>query len=334
MIVASDGSGDFLTVQEALDQIPNDQRERVVIYIKNGVYKEKIHVEKPRVSLVGESLEHTILTFDDYARKTFPTGESYETFNSYSFFVGADDFTAERITFENSAGRGSLVGQALAAYVDGDRVTFKNCRFIGHQDTLFTGPLPPAPMQRAHFGGPREGYPRRNVRQYYEQCYLEGDVDFIFGSATAVFNQCEIFSKRRLGEEDAKEFPADSIHGWLTAPSTPEEVRFGYVFHDCRLTSDAPAQSVYLGRPWRNYAKAAFLHCWMGEHIIAAGWDNWNKPESESTTVFCEYDCKGPGASSEQRVAWSKKLTEEEAPSYSIQQVLAGEDSWNPISVD
>ncbi|WP_028549064.1 pectinesterase family protein [Paenibacillus sp. UNC451MF] len=334
MIVASDGSGDFLTVQEALDQIPNGHPERVIIYIRNGVYKEKIHVEKPRVSLVGESAEHTILTFDDYARKTFPNGDPYETFHSYSFFVGADDFSAEQITFENSAGRGALVGQALAAYVDGDRVTFKNCRFIGHQDTLFTGPLPPAPMQRAHFGGPREGFPRRNVRQYYEQCYLEGDVDFIFGSATAVFNQCEIFSKRRMGEEDAKEFPADSIHGWLTAPSTPEEVPFGYVFHNCRLTSDAPVQSVYLGRPWRNYAKVAFLHCWMGEHIIMAGWDNWNKPESESTTAFCEYDCQGPGASSEQRVAWSKKLTAEEAPSYSIQRVLAGEDGWNPMSIE
>ncbi|MFE5322196.1 pectinesterase family protein [Paenibacillus sp. NPDC056579] len=332
MIVAADGSGDYRTIQEALDQIADDTNVRTVIYIRNGVYKEKLHVVKPLVSLVGENAELTIITYDDYARKTFPNGEAYETFHSYTVFIGADDFSAERITFRNTAGRGEAVGQALAAYVDGDRVSFKHCRFLGHQDTLFTGPLPPAPMQRTTFGGPREGMPRRNVRQYYEHCYIEGDVDFIFGSATAVFNQCEIFSKRRLGEEDPGEFPSERIHGWLTAPSTPEEIRFGYVFHQCRLTSDAPSQSVYLGRPWRNYAKSAFLLCWMGEHIAAAGWDNWNKPESERTTVFCEYRNTGPGAAVEGRVPWSAQLSDDEAEAYSPISVLAGIDGWNPVT--
>ncbi|OXM84796.1 pectinesterase family protein [Paenibacillus rigui] len=330
MIVAADGSGDFRTVQEALNQIPDDNRERVIIHIKNGIYKEKLHIEKPFVTLIGESAEHTILTYDDHAKKKLPNGDDFETFRSYSVFIGADDFTAEQLTFENAAGRGELVGQAVAAYVDGDRAAFRGCRFLGHQDTLFTAPLPPAPVKRALFGGPRELAPRRHTRQYYEQCYIEGDIDFIFGSATAVFERCEIFSKRRLGEEDAAEFPSGRIHGWLTAPSTPEDVRFGYVFHDCRITSDAPAQSVYLGRPWRSYAKAAFLDCWLGEHIVPAGWDNWNKPECEQTTVFCEFNSTGPGANPGQRVVWSAQLTAEEAKAYAAPRVLAGRDGWNP----
>ncbi|UQZ84214.1 Pectinesterase A precursor [Paenibacillus konkukensis] len=332
IIVAADGSGNFCTVQEAVDHIPDNNKERVVISIKNGVYKEKLHIEKPLISLIGESAEHTIITFDDYAKKTFPNGEVYETFHSYSVFIGADDFTAERLTFSNSAGRGELVGQAVAAYVDADRVSFADCRFLGYQDTLFTGPLPPAPMKRGRFGGPREGMPRRHGRHYYRRCYIEGDVDFIFGSATAVFHDCEIFSKgRRFGGEDASgEFPSNRIHGWLTAPSTPEDVHYGYVFHGCRLTGDAPPRSVYLSRPWRNYAKAAFLNCWMGEHIAAAGWDNWNKPESEATTVFCEYDNRGPGAAAQERAAWSSLLTAEEAEAYAISKVLAGSDGWDP----
>ena len=331
MIVAADGSGDFRTVQEALDRIPEHNAEGVVIYIKNGVYKEKIHVEKPHVTLIGESAEQTILTYDDYAKKKLPNGEDYETFRSYSIFIGADDFTAERLTFRNAAGRGGQVGQAVAAYVDGDRAVFRGCRFLSYQDTLFTAPLPPAPAKRALFGGPRELAPRRNTRQYYEQCYIEGDIDFIFGSATAVFDRCEIFSKRREGAEDASEFPSGRIHGWLTAPSTPEDVRFGYVFHDSRITSDAPAQSVYLGRPWRSYAKAAFLNCWLGGHIAAAGWDNWGKPESERTTAFREYRNTGPGADIAGRAAWSGQLSEEEAESYAAAKVLAGSDEWNPL---
>ncbi|OMF22694.1 pectin methylesterase [Paenibacillus sp. FSL H8-0548] len=325
MIVAKDGSGDFTTVQEAVNAVPPNSAEQVIITIKNGIYKEKLHIEKPMITLLGESAEHTIITYDDYALKAFPDGELYHTFHSYTLFVGDDDFSAEQISFVNSAGKGEEVGQALAAYVDGDRAMFRKCRFIGWQDTLFTGPLPPYPVDRSTFGGPREGLPRKNVRQYYEDCYIEGDVDYIFGSATAVFNRCEIFTKNRLEGQSG-------VNGWITAASTPVELAFGYVFLHCRLTSNAPAQTVYLGRPWREHAKAAFIQCWLGEHIIAEGWHNWNKPASEQTTFFSEYSSSGPGAHSSGRASWSHMLNDEEAGVFNMVHILAGEDGWTPVS--
>ncbi|TVY11241.1 pectinesterase family protein [Paenibacillus cremeus] len=321
MLVAADGSGDFTRIQEALDQIPSDNTDPVVIQIKNGTYKEKLHIVKPWVSLIGEDQEKTVITFDDYALMQFPDGERYETFNSYTVFIGADHVHAENLTFENTAGIGDLVGQAVAAYVDGDCTSFRNCRFLAHQDTLFTGPLPLAPIQRATFGGPREGHPRRPTRQYYEGCFIRGDIDFIFGSATAVFNRCEIFSNRQENK---------AVQGWVTAPSTPEGQPYGYVFLDCDLTGEASPRSVYLGRPWRNHAKSAFIGCRLGAHIHPEGWDNWDKPESETTTAFCEFGNSGPGSSADQRVRWSKQLEASDAARFTLSNILAGEDGWNP----
>ena len=315
--VAADGSGDFVSLQEAINRIPNKRTERTIIYIKSGIYKEKLHIDKPLISLIGESAETTIITYDDYANKTFPNGELYHTFHSYTVFIGGDDVMAERITFENSAGKGEIAGQALAAYVDGDRVSFKDCRFLGHQDTLFTGPLPPKPRDRASFGGPRDGVQTRHVRQYYESCYIQGDVDFIFGSATAVFQNCEISSSGR---------------GWITAASTPEDVQFGYVFIGCKLTGDAPEQSVGLGRPWRNYAKVAFVDCWLGPHIKAEGWDSWNERERVDSLEFMESGSVGPGAVDHGRVEWSKTLSPVEAERLTARHILAGQDGWNPTS--
>jgi pectinesterase len=320
MIVAKDGSGDFNNLQEAIDSIPSDNKEKVNIYIKNGVYKQKVTINKPYVTLVGESVEETVLTFDDYARKLFPNGEKYGTFNSYSTFIDGDDFTAENITFENSAGSGSIVGQALAVYVDADRVKFKNCRFLGCQDTIFTGPLPPKPIEGNTFGGPKDGHEKRKFRQYFEDCYIRGDVDFIFGSATVAFNRCEIFTNNRDMD----------VNGYITAASTPEGEGYGYVFIDCKLTSDAAPNTVYLGRPWRDYAKTVFINCWMGEHIKTEGWHNWNKENAEKSALYAEYNSYGPGATLDKRVTWAKTLSDEEAKLYSVENVLSGKDGWMP----
>jgi pectinesterase len=329
IVVAKDGSGDYHSIQEAVHSIPDNGKDRVTIYIKNGVYKEKLHIENSNIHLIGEDVKMTIVTFDDYACKSFPDGQLYHTFHSYSVFIGADDFHAENITFENSAGKGDQVGQAVAVYADGDRLTFVNCRFIGHQDTLFTGPLPPDPKERPTFGGPREGMPRRHGRHYYERCYIQGDVDFIFGSATAVFHLCEIFSVNRLGDRQSLH-QDQNVNGWITAASTPRNARYGYVFIDCKLTGDAPRHSVYLGRPWRLYAKTAYIRCWMGDVIHPEGWHNWGKAESEHTTEYCEYGSTGPGGEMSRRVPWSKILTSDEAEQYAAHLVLAGEDGWNP----
>lgn len=328
--VAQDGSGDFSTIQAAINAMPDNASDELEIRIKQGVYYEKLHIEKPKIHLIGEGAAQTIITYDDYALKKFPDGEMYHTFHSYTAFIGEDDFTAEGLSFVNSAGPGKDVGQALAIYVDGDRAAFRNCRFIGHQDTIFTGPLPPQPIDRSFFGGPRDGAKRRKMRQYYEDCYIEGDVDFIFGSATAVFKGCEIFAKNRLSNTAAAE---DEVNGWITAASTPEDVPYGYVFIDCVLDSNAPPRSVYLGRPWRNHAKVCLLNCWIGAHVKEEGWHNWNKTDAESTLVYAEFNSAGPGAGSRTgRVPWATMLTEEKASEYTVSHILSGSDGWLPFS--
>jgi len=311
IVVAKDGSGDFETIQKAVDSISQASEERVVIVVKEGEYREKLVVDRPNVALIGAGADKTFIRWDDYARKTFPDGELYHTFNSYTALIGGDDFACEGITFANDAGPGDRVGQAIAAYVDGDRATFRRCRFLGWQDTLFTGPLPPNPLDRATFGGPREGKPLRPSRQYYEDCYIEGDIDFIFGSATAVFYRCEIRSKG--GEKPSKE-AGERTYGWVTAASTPADSAYGYVFLECRLTGETPPGTVYLGRPWRERAKVAFIRCELGEHIHPAGWEDWSGRGEAGGVVFSEYENEGLGAASENgRVGWSLALTKESA---------------------
>jgi pectinesterase len=205
----------------------------------------------------------------------------------------APDFWAENITFQNSAGP---VGQAVAIFVSGDRAVFKNCRFLGFQDTLYT------------YG--------KYSRQYYENCYIEGTVDFIFGSSTAVFKDCEIRSKR-----DA----------YITAASTPQGRDYGYVFINCKLTADPGVEKVFLGRPWRPYAQTVFIHCEMGAHIRPEGWNNWGNVSNEKTAFYAEYGSSGPGADISGRVPWAKKLNKKKLAAYSIEKVLAGDDGWNPV---
>lgn len=325
MMVAADGSGDFQSLQEAVNVISPDNKERITIHIKNGVYKEKVKIDKPFLHLIGECAANTIITFDDHAKKLLPNGEPMNTFNSYTIYIGGHDFTAENITIENLSGDGRVVGQAIAAYVDADRAAFKNCRFIGYQDTLFTGPLPKNPtplgLNLIHptLGSGEEEY-TGEVRQYYENCLIRGDIDFIFGSATAVFNKCEIFVNNRQ----------EKVNGYITAASTSPKQKFGYVFLKCKITGDAGPSSVYLGRPWRDYAKVAFVNCIMGEQIIPGGWHNWGKTEREKTVNFVEALSQGPGANDSARVNWCKILNPKEVKNYTIANILSGTDSWDP----
>ncbi|MGL6174169.1 MAG: pectinesterase family protein [Cellulosilyticaceae bacterium] len=312
MRVAKDGTGDFTSIQEAIDSIQSENQAWIMIEIAAGIYEEKVCIEKPWIRLIGQEASTTIITYGDYAYKKLNENQTYGTFNSYTFFVGANHFYAENITIENQAGKGEEVGQAISAYIDADEVHFRKCRFLGNQDTLFTGPLPEAPIEIGSFRGPRENSPRINGVQYYEACYIEGDVDFIFGSATAYFFECEIFSKNR-GQE---------INGYITAPSTPEGQSYGYIFEACRLTSNCAEETVYLGRPWREYGKVAFIECEMGAHIKKEGWHDWNKVNARSLTRFEEYGNFGEGASLEGRVGWSHILENEKRSKYSQEVIL------------
>lgn len=289
--VAQDGTGDYETVQQAIDAVKDSNTFVTTIYIKNGVYKEKLRLtaSKLNVHFIGESVDKTVLTYDDYAQKKDINGRDIGTSPSASFFIYGSDFTAENITFENSSGP---VGQAVAVRVTGDKVTFINCRFLGFQDTLYTH--------------------GDNSRQYYYKCYIEGTVDFIFGASTALFECCTIFGKRG---------------GFYTAASTPAEKKFGYVFIKCNITGDAPANSFYLGRPWRPAAKSVFIKCKLDKQIKPEGWNNWGKVENEKTTFYAEYKNKGAGSKTNKRVQWSHLLTKAQAREYTVENILSG---WNP----
>lgn len=286
-IVAKDGSGTFTKVQDAINAIPDFRKNVTTVFIRNGTYKEKLILpaSKTNVRFIGESRERTILTYDDFASKKNRFGEEMGTTGSTSFYVFGDGFTAENITFENSSGP---VGQAVAVRIDGDRVAFVNCRFLGFQDTL---------------------YPHgERSRQYYKNCYIEGTVDFIFGWSTALFEDCEIFCKKG--------------GGYVTAASTLQKTSYGFVFKNCRITGDADAHTFYLGRPWRPYAKTVFIDCYLDKQIKPEGWHNWDKKEAESTAFYAEYNSRGPGAEKAKRISWSRQLTAREAAQYTKENIL------------
>lgn len=292
LVVAKDGSGDFFTVQEAVNAVPDYRKNiRTTILIKEGTYKEKLMIpaSKNAISLIGDG--EVKITFDDYAGKDNIFGENKGTSGSASCYIYASDFYAENFTFENTSGP---VGQAVACFVCADRAYFKKCSFLGFQDTLYT------------YG--------KGCRQYYEECYIEGTVDFIFGWSAAVFNRCHIHS---IG------------NGYITAPSTDNGQKYGYVFYDCDITAAEGVDKVYLSRPWRPYAQAVFIRCNMGRHIAPEGWDNWRNKDNEKTVFYAEYQSKGEGANPNRRVVYSKQL--KNLKGYDMESVLAGTDGWNPV---
>ena len=283
-VVDQKGTGDFKTIQEAINASRAFPYERITILVKNGIYKEKvkIHSWNPKITLLGESREGTIITYDDYFNKIGLGRNS--TFYTYTMLVEGNDFIGKNLTVQNTSGE---VGQAVALNVNADRAMFTNCSFLGNQDTLYTS---------------GEG-----TKNYFSNCYVEGTTDFIFGDATALFDNCEIYSKK------------DS---YITAASTPQDAAFGYVFKNCKLTAAEGVSQVYLGRPWRIYAKTVFINCEMAKHIRTEGWENWSKPEAEKTAFYAEYNCSGIGFQPQKRVSWSRQLTKKESEKYTTEAVL------------
>ncbi|HYG22293.1 MAG TPA: pectinesterase family protein [Verrucomicrobiae bacterium] len=293
LYVSADGSAQFTTVQAAVMAVPaGSSSNRVFIHIKPGTYREVIYVQREKrfFHFIGESAEKTILTFDLNANIRGADGKPIGTFRTPTVLIDAEDFTAENVTFENSAGP---VGQALAIRVDGDRAAFRNCRFLGWQDTIL--------LNRG--------------RQYFENCYIEGHVDFIFGGATAYFEKCHIHCLR---------------NGYITAASTPDTQKFGFVFANGRITGTNDVKT-YLGRPWRNFASTVFLNTSMSEVVRPEGWHNWNKKDAEQTTRYAEHGNTGPGAVVEKRVPWIRQLSDAEAKAITPHSVLGGADGWNPL---
>lgn len=282
-VVAPDGSGNFTSIQKAIDACKAFPDARVTIFVKNGTYHEKIFVPScnSQLSIVGESVERTIISYDDYFVKINRGRNS--TFYTYTLKVEANDFILENITVENTAGP---VGQAVALHVEGDRCVFRNCRFSGNQDTVYAA--------------------GRFSRQYFSDCYIEGTTDFIFGEATALFESCNLHCK---------------TNSFITAASTPEGKPFGFVFLNCKITAASGVNKVFLGRPWRSFAKVAFLNCELGPFIAPEGWDNWSKAENEKTVEFAEFN--NSGSETGFRVPWAHQFNTSDAAKFTRGNIFA-----------
>lgn len=295
--VSKDGSGDFSSIQEAINSTRDLGPGEVVIRIKSGTYNEKLEIPswKHQLTLLGEDRKNTVITNNDFSGKMDPlTKRELSTFTSYTVLVRGNDIKIENLTIQNtSCGE----GQAVALHVEGDRFVIKDSNILGCQDTLYTA---------------TEG-----SRQLYINCFIEGTTDFIFGEATAVFIDCTIKSLK---------------NSFITAAATPQNQEFGYVFFNCKLIAAEGVNQVYLGRPWRPYAKTVFINSQLGEHILPAGWEHWPGdpmfPHKERTTYYAEYNSSGPGASPSTRVDWSHQLTSKEADKYTLKNIFTSANDW------
>lgn len=293
--------------------------EPVTIHLAKGVYHEKLVITRPNLTLTGEGAD-TVIEFGHGAFEDMEDGTKRGTFRTASVRIDTHDFTAKNITFKNTAGWGDVAGQALALYVDGDRNVFENCYFTASQDTIFTAPLPLKEAQPGGFRGPGEFNPRIMGRQLYKNCVITGDVDFIFGSAVCIFDKCTLFSKRPENRPAPLPGEPTPVYGYVTAASTPENEPFGYVFFDCKFESDCPKGTVYLGRPWREYAKTVLINCEIGDHINPLGWQDWGKDHSHF--FYAEYNCSGAGSDTSGRASFSHVLTDEEASKYTYSNIF------------
>lgn len=294
IVVARDGTGQFRTVDEAIEVCRAFMDYHKVIFVKKGVYKEKIIIPQwlQKIEIVGEDRDATIITYDDHANiKTNDRPQGMGTFRTFTLKIEGNDITLRNITIENNAAR---LGQAVALHTQGDRLTFVNCRFLGNQDTVYTG--------------------NAGCRHYFDHCYIEGTTDFIFGPATAWFEQCDIYCK---------------ANSYITAASTPQDQPFGYVFNRCTVRTAPEVTKLYLGRPWRDYGYTLFMHCQLPAAVTPEGWHRW-EPQREQTARYAEYENTGEGAVTQNRVFWSRQLNKKEARQVTLESVFCRADNWMP----
>ncbi len=311
IVVARDGTGEFRNISEAIEVCRAFMDYHKVIFIKKGTYKEKIILPQwlQNIELLGEDRDQTVITYDDHANITMDGSfwpkelkdqllamgdrPKLGTFRSFTVRIDANNITLKNLTIENNAAR---LGQAVAIHTQGDRLKFVNCRFLGHQDTVYTG-MP-------------------GTRLYFSNCYIEGTTDFIFGPSTAWFEQCVIHCK---------------ANSYITAASTPKEIMYGYIFNNCTVTAAPDVEKVYHGRPWRDYGYTLFMNCELPAQIRPEGWHHWQK-EREQTARYMEYNNRGPGAATGQRVGWSRQLSKKEAQQITLENVFSLKSEWKPVA--
>ena len=329
-LVREDAYRSISAALEAVERCVPDETVPVRVLVAPGEYRERVEIRRSHVTIEGETADSVRIVGDLGAKMPSGDGSGQDgmlgTFRTYTMLVDADDVTLANLTIENDAGNGREVGQAIALYADGDRLVVDACRILGHQDTLFAGPLPPREVKPGGFIGPKQFAPRRVGRQYYRRCLIAGDVDFIFGGACAYFEGCEIRSLNRDMD----------VNGYVTAASTPEGEPYGFVFHGCSFTADegTASGSVYLGRPWREWAQTVLIDCWLGAHISPEGWWDWNKPAARDTALYGGGALFGPAGDTSAWASWAHRLGDRDAERYARGHVLAGADDWDPEGGD
>ena len=321
-IVAQDGTGDYASIQAAIDALAASGGSDRTVLVRPGVYRERVVVHPSDIRIVGEDAERTVVTHDACAKDRDENGQEKGTFLSFTVIVTGSNVTLENLTVRNDAGDGSAVGQAVALYAAGDRGRFLRCRLIAHQDTLFCGPMmPKVEKESLPYASRAEcvefvgDCPLTRSRAYFEDCFIQGDIDFIFGPYRCWFEGCALFM--------------NALGGWYTAANTPREQPYGLIFHRCRLTGACAAGGAYLGRPWRQYARTLFLDCEMDECVSPQGFADWN--ELKPVTDRCgEWRTSGARADLSARHIRQKRLTDAEARAVTLPGVLSGEDGWKP----
>ena len=301
LFVARDGTAEFRNIADAIEVCRAFMDYHKVIFVKKGTYKEKLVIPQwlTHIEICGEDRDQTVITWDDHANikaditPLTATGDAKKigTFRTFTLKIQGSSITLKNITVENNSAR---LGQAVALHTEGDRLVFVNCRFLGHQDTIYTG--------------------NAKTRLYFKGCYIEGTTDFIFGPSTAWFEQCDIFCK---------------ANSYITAASTPQDVAYGYIFNNCRITCQEDVTKVYLGRPWRDYGYTLFMNCELPAQIRPEGWHHWRE-EAKQTARYMEYNNRGDGAVTDRRVAWSRQLGKKDVKDITLDRVFSISETWHP----
>ncbi|MBP5331787.1 MAG: pectin methylesterase [Lachnospiraceae bacterium] len=295
--------GDFASLSDAAAAL-KDSEDATVLKIMPGVYRESVVFKCSNLTIEGDPSGAVYICGANYARMKDEDGKEWGTFRTAVIRTDGDNITLRNITIENTAGIGFRIGQAVALYSDGNGFLCDNCKLIGHQDTLFTAPFPQLNKHGKNEGfGPKGDLPRTPTKQVFRNCYIEGDIDFIFGGATALFEKCHIFSHDAISEYRMQEMIASrnndwhsispkACRGYVCAPCTVEGLDYGYLFLNCYFYSNCPKATVYLGRPWRPYGKAYFVGCILGDHINPVLFNDWDDRKNRNTSVFAISDCK------------------------------------------
>lgn len=266
--------------------------KKTLIILDDEIYNEKVVIDKPNVTIDGQNKAKII--YNDYAKKIHEDGTEYITFRTYTCLVKAKNVTLKNLTIENNAGDGKVVGQAVALHLYNTNIKVINCHLIGAQDTLFLGPLSDDLIERYIPILPEnERKYKKTFKHYFENCVIEGTVDFIFGGSNCKFKKCTVISK--------------ASDTYIVAPNNKYNVKKGIVFDDCNITyiDGVKDNSVYLARPWRDYGFVTFKNCYLDKHVHEEGFSKWSDTNRHEHARFYEKNSRGPGANNDKRIKWA-----------------------------